>query len=75
MRLLTKWDELHKVQVELDPIEFIKYLRWQRRWLKINKLRRKFENGVFDRFGISYHYTSKPNGKYGIRIRKEPKIK
>jgi len=68
MRLLTEWDEINKVQVELDPIEFIRYLRWQRRWLRVNAMRRKIENIAFDRFGISYNYTDKPNGKYGIKI-------
>ena len=68
MRLLTEWNEVNKVQIELDPIEFIKYLRWQRRFRKVRAIRRKVENEVFSRFGISYSYTAQPNGKYRIKL-------
>ena len=68
MRLLTEWNEKDKVQIELDPVEFIKYLRWQRRFRRVKALRRKVENEVFHRFGRVYSYTAKPNGKYRIKL-------
>lgn len=68
MRLLTEWNEKDKVQIELDPVEFIKYLRWQRRFRRVKAIRRKVENGVFNRFGRFYSYTAKPNGKYRIKL-------
>ena len=68
MRLLTEWNEVNKVQIELDPVEFIKYLRWQRRFRRVKAIRRKIENGAFNRFGISYSYTAQPNGNYRIKL-------
>jgi hypothetical protein len=68
MRLLTEWNDKDKVQIELDPVEFIKYLRWQRRFRRIKALRRKAENEVFRRFGRCYSYVLNRNGKYRIKL-------
>jgi type II secretory pathway component PulM len=70
MRLLTEWNEKDKVQIELDPVEFIKYLRWQQRFRRVKALRKKVEDKAYSRFGHFYSYTAKPNGKYHIRINK-----